>query len=116
MAAWVPQLRKGLVEFCILLAVAREESYGYGLVQRLRGVPNLDFTEATVYPALARLIEDGLIRTAERPSPMGPLRRYLSLTARGKRRLTEMSDHWLSVCKSVGTLMKAVGQGDSDDR
>ena len=115
MATWIPQLRKGLVDFCILLALADQESYGYGLVQRLRGVPNLDFTESTVYPALARLIEEGLILTAERPSPMGPPRRYLSVSADGKRRMAEMRDHWLGVCSSVETLMKALEKGISDD-
>ena len=114
MTAWISQLRKGLVEFCILLVVASEEAYGYSLVQRLRRAPNLSFTEGTVYPALARLIEEGLIRAKERPSPMGPPRRYLSLTASGKRRLTEMSNHWLGVCGSVETLMQALTKGDSD--
>ncbi len=114
MAAWISQLRKGLVELCILLAVGSEESYGYSLVQRLRGAPKLSFTEGTVYPALARLIEEGLIRATERPSPMGPPRRYLSLTAKGKGRLTEMSNHWLGLCSSVETLMQAVQKGDSD--
>jgi PadR family transcriptional regulator PadR len=102
------------VEFSILLVVGTEESYGYRLVQRLRGAPNLSFTEGTVYPALARLIEEGLIRATERPSPMGPPRRYLSLTAGGKRRLTEMSDHWLGVCRSVETLMDALKKGHPD--
>jgi PadR family transcriptional regulator PadR len=115
MAAWVSQLRKGLVEFCILLVVGGEESYGYRLVQRLRGLPNLNFTEGTVYPALARLIEDGLIRVTERSSPLGPPRRYLSLTASGKNRLKEMSDHWLSVRASVETLMQARTKGDHDE-
>lgn len=114
MTAWISQLRKGLVEFCILLVVGSEESYGYSLVQRLRRAPNLSFTEGTVYPALARLIEEGLIRATERPSPMGPPRRYLSLTPSGKRRLTEMSHHWLGVCSSVETLMQALKKGDSD--
>ena len=114
MAAWISQLRKGLVDFCILLVVGSEESYGYSLVQRLRGAPNLSFTEGTVYPALTRLIEEGLIRATQRPSPMGPPRRYLSLTASGKRRLTEMSNHWLGVCSSVETLMQALKKGDSD--
>ena len=108
------QLRKGLVEFCILLVVGSEECYGYSLVQRLRGVTNLSFTESTVYPALARLIDEELIRTTERPSPMGPTRRYLSLTAGGKRRLKEMSNHWLGVCSSVEGLMEALKEGDSD--
>jgi len=115
MAAWVSQLRKGLVEFCILLVVGGEESYGYSLVQRLRGLPNLNFTEGTVYPALTRLLEDGLIRVTERSSPLGPPRRYLSLTTNGRNRLKEMSDHWLSVCASVETLMQAMTKGDRDE-
>ena len=115
MIAWVSQLRKGLVEFCILLVVGGEESYGYSLVQRLRGLPNLDFTEGTVYPALARLIEDGLIRVTERSSPLGPPRRYLLLTASGKNRLKEMGNHWLSVRASVETLMQAQIKGDHDE-
>ena len=115
MAAWISQLRKGLVEFCILLVVGGEECYGYSLVQRLRGLPNLNFTEGTVYPALARLIEDGLIRVTERPSPLGPPRRYLSLTANGKNRLKEMSDHWQSVRASVETLTQTQAKGDRDE-
>jgi PadR family transcriptional regulator PadR len=112
MATWIPQLRKGLVDYCILLALADEESYGYGLVQRLRGVPNLDFTEATVYPALARLIEEGLVRTSLRASPLGPPRRYLSLSAEGRRRLAEMREHWIGVVGSVEALMKSAGEGE----
>ena len=114
MVVWISQLRKGLVEFCILLVVGSEECYGYSLVQRLRQVPNLEFTEGTVYPALARMIEEGLIRTTERASPMGPPRRYLSLTAAGKRRLAEMSDHWQRVNSSVEILTQGSGKGDSD--
>ena len=113
MAAWIPQLRKGLVDVCILLVVGSEECYGYSLVQRLREAPNLSFTESTVYPALTRLLEEGVIRATQRPSPMGPPRRYLSLTASGKRRLAEMSNHWLGVCSSVETLMQALSKGDS---
>jgi PadR family transcriptional regulator PadR len=114
MAAWISQLRKGLVEFCILLVLESEESYGYSLVQKLRRTPNLSFTEGTVYPALGRLIEDGLVRVTERPSPMGPPRRYLSLTSGGRLRLAEMSSHWVGICSSVETLMQLLSKGDSD--
>jgi len=108
MVRWIAQLRKGLVDFCVLLAAAEEESYVYGLVGRLREMPHLNLTEATVYPAVARLIEERLVRTTERRSPIGPPRRYLSVTAKGKRRLAEMRKHWQGVCKSVGRLMRGV--------
>jgi DNA-binding PadR family transcriptional regulator len=65
-------------------------------------------------PALARLIEDGLIRATQRPSPMAPPRRYLSLTASGKHHLAEMSHHWQGVCSSVETLTGALKKGEPD--
>lgn len=115
MAAWVSQLRKGLVDLCILSAVAHDELYGYSLVQMLRGVPNLEFTESTIYPALARLIEDGLIRATERPSPVGPARRCLSLSHAGKRRLQEMRDHWAGLCQSVESLIRMRERGEPNE-
>lgn len=104
MAAWISQLRKGLVDLCILQAVGQHELYGYSLVQFLRQVPHLDFTESTIYPALARLIEEGLIRATERASPVGPARRYLSLSTVGQRRLQEMHDYWRHVGQSIEQL------------
>ena len=68
-----------------------------------------------MYPALTIMIEDGLIGVTERSSPLGPPRRYLSLTASGKNRLKEMSDHWLSVRASVETLMQVRTKGDRDE-
>lgn len=102
------------MEFCILLVVGREECYGYSLVQRLRELPNLSLSEGTVYPALARLIDDGLVRATRRPSPKGPPRRYLTLTAAGRKRLREMSTHWWSLRASVEALMPAEEDGDRD--
>lgn len=116
MGVWISQLRKGLVEFCILLVVGGEETYGYSLVQRLRAFPNLRLTEGTVYPALSRLIEDGLVRVTERPSPLGPRRRYLSLTSPDRRRLDEMQKHWSGVCDSVDKLMRATREGNDDEK
>jgi PadR family transcriptional regulator PadR len=115
MASWIPQLRKGLVDYCILLALRGQEHYGYSLVQRLSGVPQLAFTESTVYPALARLINEGLVRATPRPSPRGPARRYLSLTAGGKARLLEMDAHWREVYQSVELLRERNSEGNSDE-
>ena len=106
MAHGMYQLRKGLVEFCILLVVAEERTYGYRVVRRLQEMPPLGFEEGTVYPALARLIDEGLIRVTARMSPLGPPRRYLSLTADGRQRLKHMRNQWLRVGASVEALMR----------
>jgi PadR family transcriptional regulator PadR len=101
MDEWVTQLRKGLVEFCILTALEREQTYGYRLVQRLREIEDLAFTESTVYPVLNRLLASGLIRAEKRPSRRGPPRRYFSLTRVGSERLGRMREHWADLCRAI---------------
>ena len=52
---WTVQVRKGLIELCILNALAEEERYGYDLVKMLVEIPGLGVTEGTIYPLLSRL-------------------------------------------------------------
>jgi len=101
MDEWVTQLRKGLVEFCILTALDREQTYGYQLVQRLREIEELAFTESTVYPVLNRLLANGLVHAEKRPSHKGPPRRYFSLMGEGVTRLARMRDHWAGLCRAL---------------
>ena len=58
MSPWETQLRKGLVELAVLATMVGGEAYGYGIVERLRGLEGLEFTESTVYPVLARLARE----------------------------------------------------------
>ena len=104
MRAWVTQLRKGLVELCILNVLRHGESYGYQIVQRLKGMEELAVTESTIYPVLARLRKDGYLRVRSAPSPGGPARRYFSLTAMGRRRLSEMNAYWNDLTAAVAAL------------
>jgi len=106
MRSWVTQLRKGLLEFCVLNVLSKGESYGYELVRRLEGLQELAITESTVYPILNRLRKDGYVRVRVAVSGFGPPRRYFSLTALGTRRVQEMNAYWDDLCSSVGTLRK----------
>jgi PadR family transcriptional regulator PadR len=101
MKTWVTQLRKGLLEFCILSLLERHESYGYELVQRLREIESLFVTESTVYPILSRLRKDGYLTVKAVSSNEGPPRRYFSLTVLGKRRLEEMNRYWQELNDSI---------------
>ena len=94
MKTWVTQLRKGLIEFAVLQVLAQEETYGYRLVQRLKGLQGLEITESTVYPVLNRLLEDADLQGREVRSSTGPPRRYFSVTPTGRRRLAEMMAYW----------------------
>ena len=107
MRAWVAQMRKGLVELCVLAALRGREAYGYEIVQLLGEAESLAIGESTVYPILARLADDGMVRVRVAPSPAGPPRRYYRLTALGEARLREMSAYW----KQTGVDVKKLIEG-----
>jgi PadR family transcriptional regulator PadR len=107
MKAWVTQLRKGLLEFCVLNVLAAGESYGYRIVERLRRIESLRITESTVYPILARLTKEGYLRERVAPSPAGPPRRYLSLTDDGRARVEAMNDYWRALRPSIDSLLES---------
>lgn len=106
MRTWVSQLRKGLVEMSVLAVLRNGEAYGYQILQRLAATEELATTESTVYPILARLARDGLVKVRAAPSPAGPPRRYYHLTPWGKTRLKEMSRYWQGIIKAVNNLLQ----------
>jgi PadR family transcriptional regulator PadR len=106
MQAWITQLRKGLIELCVMAALRDEEAYGYQIVERLDRQAGLGLTESTIYPLLARLAREGLVQVRTAPSPCGPARRYYRLTPAGSQRLEQMVRHWQSVHKSVQQLIE----------
>lgn len=101
---WVTQLRKGLLELCVLRLLRGGESYGYALVHALQAIPALSVSESTLYPVLSRLKADGLLSTRDVPSPAGPPRRYFSLSARGRARLSELNAYWNVLTDAVRGL------------
>lgn len=105
MQTWVTQLRKGLVELCVMRLLAAREAYGYQVLQQLNAATGLELTESTLYPVLARLARDGLVKAREAPSPSGPPRRYYRLTSAGQTRLAELTHQWNQVRDSVDHLL-----------
>ena len=90
---WTVQARKGLLELCVLNALAGRERYGYELVKQLVAVPGLFVTESTLYPLLSRLRVQGLLKTRLEESPEGPARKYYSLTSKGRTTASQMNEH-----------------------
>ena len=101
---WITQLRKGLLEYCVLLTLRRGEGYGYEIVQALKRIEDLAVSESTVYPILGRLREEGYLKSRDVRSDAGPPRRYFSLTPPGKVRLAEMNAYWPMLTKSLEQL------------
>lgn len=107
---WSVQLRKGLVELCVMAALRDGEAYGYQIVQRLGRIDCLGGTESTIYPILARLARDSLLCVRAGPSPTGPPRRYYRLTPLGFARLREMETTWRVVQAAVNSQLKGQSQ------
>lgn len=106
MDAWVTQLRRGLIELCVLAALGEEEAYGYQIVERLGTTAGLHVTESTIYPLLARLARDRCLVTRTAASPQGPARRYYRLSEAGRRRLKAMIARWRAIEQTVDQLVE----------
>ena len=103
---WTVQVRKGLLELCILNALADEERYGYDLVKTLVDVHGLGVTEGTIYPLLSRLRVAGLISSRLEESSSGPARKYYSLTREGRKAMETMNEYMADLNRSVSRLRK----------
>jgi PadR family transcriptional regulator PadR len=103
---WTTQLRKGVLELCILNVVGRARVYGYDIVKQLRGVDALVVSEGTIYPILSRLKRDGLVKTSLEESSEGPARKYYELTRRGEQLVAEMNSYWDVLTQRINTLRK----------
>ncbi|MBI4325384.1 MAG: PadR family transcriptional regulator [Chloroflexi bacterium] len=101
---WTVQVRKGLLDLCILSALADKEQYGYELVKLLVTIPGLGVTEGTLYPLLSRLRVQGLVSARLEESSEGPARKYYTLTQEGKRALAMMEQYMDTLETSVGGL------------
>ncbi|NUM56064.1 MAG: PadR family transcriptional regulator [Candidatus Hydrogenedentes bacterium] len=101
---WSTQLRKGLVEFCILNMLSQQELYGYDLVKRLTAQPGLAIADGSVYPLLSRMRKVGLVVTRLEESPNGPARKYYALTPEGRRCWAMMNAHWDELARGIESL------------
>lgn len=105
MSIWKSEIRRGVVEMCLLKAVKEKEGYGYEIIQRVKESSGIELTESTVYPMLTRLANQGLLTTRQEPSPQGPTRRFFKLTSEGKRKYDAMLEHWKSFTESVSRMV-----------
>lgn len=88
------QLRKGVLEHCVLALLRDEPKYGVELLAELASVSVMTTSQGTIYPLLSRLRREGLVDTELRESPSGPPRRYYALTALGRTALAEFAGAW----------------------
>ena len=85
------QLKRGLLEICVLAAIKNEESYGYQIIKDVK--PFVEISESTLYPILRRL-ESGELLTVRSAEHNGRLRKYYRITSAGLARLNAFAQEW----------------------
>lgn len=85
------QMKRGLLDICVLAAIKNEDSYGYRIVKDLS--PYVEISESTLYPILRRL-ETGQMLTVHTAEHNGRLRKYYHITVSGHERLKQFEDDW----------------------
>jgi PadR family transcriptional regulator, regulatory protein PadR len=99
------QMRKGILEYCILCIIQQRESYPSEILQDLRDA-DLIVVEGTLYPLLTRLKNDGILNYRWEESLSGPPRKYYTLTDSGKLFLEELHATWQSLQLAVDKISK----------
>ncbi len=98
------QMRKGILEYCILLLLRNRHLYANDIIEKLRAA-DLIVVEGTLYPLLSRLYRSGLLGYEKSESPQqGPPRKYYTLTEIGKRFLEQLGDNWEALECTVNKL------------
>lgn len=98
---WIPQFRKGLLEFIILLRLQQGDTYGYKLALQIKDVTSIEVAEGTLYPLLNRLKRDGLVVTDWRTEDGGSPRKYYEITSLGVETLNKMKSTWTQTHNSI---------------
>lgn len=106
------QMLKGTLEGCILKVISCSETYGYEISENLREYGFADISEGTIYPLLLRLERNGLITAKYRESPVGPKRKYFSISDEGKKELKDFIANWLELFKAVNSVLNNGGKED----
>ncbi len=99
------QLMRGTLEGCILKIIDEKTTYGYEIMTSLKKHGFSDISEGTIYPLLLRLEKQGSITSKLLPSPLGPRRKYYSITEYGQRYLLSFVTTWKDISRSVGIIL-----------
>ncbi len=97
------QMRKGVLEYCILSILAKKDSYASDILQKLKEA-KLIVVEGTLYPLLTRQKNAGFLSYRWEESTQGPPRKYYKLTEAGVKFLDEMDNSWAELVKAVESI------------
>ena len=97
------QLRKGVLELCVLTLLSRGDSYGYEIASRL--MQEVGMGEGTIYPLMRRMQDDGQVSTYLMEAPGGPPRKYYRITETGRATLKAQREEWKNFMTSIEKML-----------
>lgn len=105
------QLKRGLLEVCVLAAIKSEDSYGYRIIKDMK--PYVEISESTLYPLLRRLEAAELltVRTAEHN---GRLRKYYAITPLGLKRIEDFREEWKEIQAIYSFIVREETDNDKE--
>ena len=101
------QMRKGVLEYCVLSIIAQKEVYTSDILEGLKKA-NLIVVEGTIYPLLSRLKNAGYLSYRWQESTEGPPRKYFSLTQQGVELLETLDAEWAKIDHAVSSIKKTL--------
>lgn len=109
---WKSQIKRGTLEFCILLMIKQRPSYGYEIISTLEKYPILAAKENTIYPLLRRLMKEDYVSSSWQESVEGlPPRKYYSVTDKGLEYISAMSEEWNNLLNAINDIKGAQNHG-----
>ncbi len=97
------QMRKGILEYCILSILSRGDSYAPQIIAELKAAEMI-VVEGTLYPILTRQKNQGLLTYRWEESPQGPPRKYYSLTEEGREALAQLDESWDALVAQIANI------------
>ena len=96
-------MRKGILEYCILSIISRNEAYASDILETLKDAELL-VVEGTIYPLLTRMKNEGVLSYRWQESTGGPPRKYYTLTPDGEELLAQLNQEWQSICQAINHI------------
>ncbi|MGE4064607.1 MAG: PadR family transcriptional regulator [Rhodospirillaceae bacterium] len=101
------QLRKGVLEMCVMALLAKRDGYAYDIASRL--ADDIGMGEGTIYPLMRRMQTEGLVKTYLEESSSGPPRKYYQLTKAGHAALAAQAAEWRTFSADVARILADAG-------
>ena len=102
---WKSQIKRGTLEYCILLLIEKKARYGYEIIGELNKYSIISANEGTIYPLLRRLLKDGALTSEWRETTEGlPPRKYYFITDIGKKYLFSMTAEWQNLLETISEI------------